>query len=78
MDAAFIDRVDWSFEVGLPSERIIYSLLVGCLRALRVKGLIKGADELASSAQAAQLIGGHSCELLQICSNLKVAFLITA
>ena len=58
--------------MSLPSERIIYALLVGALRAMRVKGLVKGADELASTAQAAQLIGGPSSELLEICASLKV------
>ena len=43
---------------------------------MRVKGLVKGADELASTAQAAQLIGGPSSELLQICASLKVSELI--
>lgn len=58
--------------MGLPSERIIYALLVAGLRAMKGKGLVKGADELASSAQAAQLIGGPSNDLLAICSALKV------
>ena len=73
IDEAFVDRVDWSFEIGLPPERILYSLLVGCVRAMRLKGLVKGTDELASTAQAAQLIGGPSSDLLSICSALKVA-----
>lgn len=73
VDPAFIDRVDWSFEISLPSERIIYSLLAGGVKAMMNKGLIKGTDELASSAQAAQLIGGYSLELLSICSQLKVS-----
>lgn len=72
VDSAFIDRVDWSFEVALPSEKVIYALLVESVRAMRAKGLIKGADELASSAQAAQLIGGISNDLLILCTSLKV------
>lgn len=58
--------------MGLPSERIIYALMVAGLRAMKMRGLIKGADGLASSAQAAQLIGGPSNDLLAICTSLKV------
>lgn len=72
VDAAFIDRVDWSFEVGLPSEKVIYALLIGSLRVMASKGLLKGADDLAGSAQAAQLIGGLSNDLLTVCNSLKV------
>ena len=39
---------------------------------MRIKGLVKGTEELASSAQAAQLIGGQSNNLLDICTSLKV------
>lgn len=73
IDSAFIDRVDWSFEVALPSDCVIYSLLVGCVKSMRLKGLIKGpADDLANSAQAAQLIGGTSQDLFIISKSLLV------
>lgn len=72
VDAAFLDRVDWSFHVALPSERIIYSLLLASIRVLKAKGLVRGADELASTAQAAQLIGGPSQCLLDLCKSLVV------
>ena len=72
VDPAFLDRVDWSFEVALPSDRTIYSLLLASIRVMKGKGLIKGADELASTAQAAQLIGGPSQDLLEICKSLTV------
>lgn len=72
VDSAFLDRVDWSFEVSLPSEQIIYSMLAGSARAMRQKGLIKESEDLAHSAQAAQLIGGPSLQLLSVSNSLKV------
>ena len=72
VDPAFIDRVDWSFPIGLPSQKIIYSLLASAVAVMRSKGLIIGNDDLANSAQAAQLLGGPSHELLQISSSLVV------
>lgn len=39
---------------------------------MKGKGLVKGADELASTAQAAQLIGGPSQDLLDLCQSLVV------
>jgi len=39
---------------------------------MKGRGLVKGADELASTAQAAQLIGGLSQDLLEICKSLVV------
>lgn len=39
---------------------------------MKSKGLVKGADELASTAQAAQLIGGPSQDLLELCKSLVV------
>jgi SpoVK/Ycf46/Vps4 family AAA+-type ATPase len=72
VDSAFIDRVDWSFHVSLPSERIIYSLLLASIGVMKGKGLLKGADELASTSQAAQLIGGPSQDLFEVCKSLVV------
>ena len=73
VDSAFLDRVDWSFEVSLPSERIIYSMLAGSARVMRQRGLIKESEDLAHSAQVAQLIGGPSLQLLSVSNSLKVS-----
>lgn len=39
---------------------------------MKGKGLLKGADELASTSQAAQLIGGPSQDLFEVCKSLVV------
>lgn len=72
IDEAFLDRVDWMFKVSLPSQKVIYSLLLESIKALHRKDLIKGSEELASSAQSAQLIGGISKDLFELSLKLHV------
>lgn len=74
LDAAFVDRVDWSIAVPLPGQRIVYTMLLGAVNELLRVQLINpyvlladyDAVELANKTN-----DSHSQQLLAISLRAK-------
>ena len=64
IDSAFLDRVDWSIPLPLPSTRAIYNLLCDGFEALEASGLLISEASDLISFEGAELLTEHPILLL--------------
>jgi hypothetical protein len=72
LDEAFMDRVDWSIRIPLPSIRVAYTMLVKATNELMRVHLISPFVMLAEY-EAVELTSGyhHSLKLLDVCKEAE-------
>jgi hypothetical protein len=71
IDSAFLDRVDWSIQLPLPSKRVIYNLLCEAFEALEGAGLLVSEASDLISFEGAQMLTDHPILLLSQVLKVK-------